>query len=143
MGTRRQQIIIGLVDVIKGLDGTFGLNSDLNGNVFPRMMFWDEVVNYPTVTVCSGTERREYQSGGLSWGYLDVKITIYVEAEDPKDELETLFADIESIIDANNSLIINNQSLCTDIRLSFLSDDEGVLAPLGIGEMEYTVQYNV
>jgi len=143
MATKRQKIIQAITDVIKTIDGTSTFESNLFGNVKPRLVFWDEVTDYPTVSVVSGTETRTYESAGLSWAFLDIKITIFVEDEDPKDKLERVFADIEKVLDANNTLSIDGNNLCTDLRLSYLSDDEGLMAPLGIGEMSYTAQYNV
>lgn len=143
MATKRQEIIKAIVEVLKDINGTSPYNTSLNGNVVPKLLFWDEVTDYPTVSVVSGTETRDYKSGGLKWGFLDVKITVYVEDEDPKSKIEYIFADIENVLDANNTLNINGTDTCTDLRILSLSDDEGLLAPLGVGEIFLTVQYNV
>jgi len=139
MATQRQQIITQLVTNLKTIDGTTPWASKLWDNVFDRLIFWDEVNDFPTVSVVSGNESREYLPGNFKWAYLTVSIRIYVKADDPKLELENIFGDIESVLDDNNNL----GGLCTDIRILSLTDDEGLLAPLGVGEMLLQVQYSI
>jgi hypothetical protein len=142
--TKRQKIIDALVTVFKQIDGTENVwNSNLFNNVYSKMIFWDEINDYPTVSVVSGGETREYLPGDFKWGYLTVNIRIYVNCEDPKTELEGIFSDIEKALDANNTLTVNGNHLCTDIRILSISDDEGLLAPVGVGEMVLQIQYTV
>ena len=142
MATKRQAIVEAITTLLNTIQGS-PYESDLESNVLSKLIFWDEIQQYPTVSVVSGTETREYKSSGLTWAYLDINITIFVQSEDPKDSIESIFVDIENILDANNTLTIEGQSTCTDIRVLSLSDDNGVLAPLGVGEIALTVQYNV
>jgi len=139
MATQRQQIVSQIVTNLKTIDGTTPWLSNLWNNVFPRLIFWDEVNDFPTVSVVSGNETREYLPGNFKWAYLTVSIRIYVKADDPKSELENIFGDIESVIDANQDLA----GLCTDTRILSLTDDEGLLTPLGVGEMTLQVQYSI
>jgi hypothetical protein len=142
VATKRQAIVEAIVVLLKTIQGS-PYESDLESNVGSKLVFWDEIQQYPTVSVVSGIETREYLSAGLAWAHLEVNITIFVQSTDPKDTIESIFADIENILDANNTLTIDGQPLCTDLRLLTLSDDNGVLAPLGVGEMAFSVQYNV
>jgi len=142
VATKRQAIVEAITTLLNTIQGS-PYESDLESNVLSKLIFWDEIQQYPTVSVVSGTETREYKSSGLTWAYLDINITIFVQSEDPKDSIESIFVDIENILDANNTLTIEGQSTCTDIRVLSLSDDNGVLAPLGVGEIALTVQYNV
>jgi|19_taG_2_1085344.scaffolds.fasta_scaffold00206_10 hypothetical protein len=140
MATQRQNIVAQIVTELKDIDGVSPyIGPDLVDHVYPTSIFWDEVDNFPTISVTSGTETREYLSGGFKWGFLTINIQIYVKSNTPKDDLENIFSDIESVLDANNNL----GGLCTDIRILSLNDDEGLLHPLGVGEMTLQVQYSI
>jgi hypothetical protein len=142
-GSRRQQIVDAIVIILKEIDGTSPNLSNLYENVEPVLIFYDEVNDFPTVSVVSGNETREYLPGDFKWAFLNVNVRIYVNEEDPKTALENIFYDIEVKIDENNTLNVDGSDRCTDIRLLSISDDEGLLAPLGVGEMVFQVQYQV
>ena len=47
----------------------------------------------------AGTETREYYGGGQKFRFLTVTIRVYVNSEDPIQELEEAVEDIETVID--------------------------------------------
>lgn len=144
MGNRRQQIVQQLANLLSSnLDGTSPYATNLFGNVKAKQIFWDEVTDYPLVCVYSGGEVREYLPGDFKWSFLTVSIRVYVNTEDSKEEIEQIFDDIESVLDANNTLTLQGNDLCTDIRILSLTDDEGLLAPLGVGEITLEVRYGL
>ena len=67
------------------------------------------------------------------------------KAEDAQEELALLLEDIERIIDENDALVyddtVDPNLQTTSITIESISTDEGVIAPLGIGEMVVTVRY--
>ena len=143
--TRRSAILNALAEKFKEkIDGSGSFKSLLDGNVETRMKFWDEIEQYPAVHLAAGSETREYWGGGNKWRFLTITIRAYVNNEDPVEELEELLEDIETVIDNNNNLTY--RQLGTDAgvnQFSVLSidTDEGVLAPLGIGEMIIEARY--
>ena len=142
--TRRSAILNALADKFKEIDGSGAFKARLDGNVETRMKFWDEIEQYPAVHMAAGAETRDYWGGGNKWRFLTITIRAYVNAEDPIEELEELLEDIETVIDANNSLTY--RQLGTDAGVSqfsvlSISTDEGVLTPLGIGEMIIEARY--
>ena len=143
--SKRSAIVNAIVDLLKTVDGTSQFKSNLFENVKNKLLFWDEVPEYPYVSVVSGPERREYLPGGFKWGYLRIRISIMVKQEDPKAELELIFDDVETLLDANNNLPFGttNDEVCADIRIISISDDEGLLYPMGVGEMIIQVQYPI
>ena len=144
MATKRKQIVTALVDLFKAIDGTSPYLSNLYENVEGKLVFWDEVNDFPTVCVNSSDETREYLPGNFKWGYLTINIRVYVKHEDAKGRLEDIFCDIETVLDANNTLTFGDDGdTCTDIRIISISDDEGLLNPLGIGEIILEIQYPV
>lgn len=144
MTNRRTQIVDALVELFKEhLNGESPYTTNVFENVKGRQVFWDEVTDYPTICIYAGGETREYHPGGFKWGYLEVNIRIYVDDEDSKDRIEEVFDDIEAILDRNNTLVVSGTELCTDIRILSLSDDEGVLSPLGVGEITLETRYPI
>ena len=144
MANRRQQIVAQIASLISSnLTGESPYVTNLYGNVKPKQIFWDEVNDYPTVCVYSGQESREYLPGDFKWSFLTVNIRIYVNSEDAKEDIEQIFDDIEGVLDNNNTLTLEGNDLCTDIRILSLADDEGLLAPLGVGEMALEVRYGL
>jgi len=142
--TRRGAILNALAEKFKEIDGSGSFKARLDGNVETRMKFWDEIEQYPAVHMAAGAETREYWGGGNKWRFLSITIRAYVNDEDPIQELEELLEDIETVIDANNTLTY--QQLGTNAGVSqftviSIDTDEGVLAPLGIGEMIIEARY--
>jgi hypothetical protein len=142
--TRRSAILSALAEKFKEIDGSGNYKARLDNNVETRMKFWDEIEQYPAIHMAGGSETREYYGGGQKWRFLTITIRAYVNAEDPILELEELLEDIETVIDANNSLTY--RQLGTDAGVSqftviSIDTDEGVLAPLGIGEMIIEARY--
>lgn len=142
--SRRAIIIEALVAKLKLIDGTGVYNSDLGNNVHPRLLFWDEVNEFPAVHLSAGNEQREYLPGGLINRYLSVTIRLYVKAEDTVSELEKLLNDIEFVIEQNGRLAYQDHlgaQTTRDIRITSIDTDEGVLSPLGVGEILLQVSY--
>jgi hypothetical protein len=141
----RQAIVEALTEQLKSIDGTVNYNTDLGNNVHPRMLFWDEVNEYPAVHLSAGTEIREYQGGGYKDRFLNVTIRCYVKSEDSTQELEGLLADIEFVIEENSRLAYQDRSgaprTTHDIVILSIDTDEGVLSPLGVGEIVLRVHY--
>jgi len=141
---RRQQIINEITSLLNtNLTGVSPYTANIFDNAKNKQIFWDEVNDYPTICVYSGGETREYLPGDFKWSFLTVNIRIYVQDEDSKERLEETFEDIEFVLDNNNTLTLNGNDLCTDIRILSISDDEGLLNPLGVGEMTLEVRYGV
>jgi hypothetical protein len=144
VANKRTQIISGLVELFKvNLTGESPYITNVFENVKGKQVFWDEVTDYPSICIYAGGESREYLPGDFKWAFLTINIRIYVQDEDAKDRLEEVFEDIEAILDSNNDLTVDGNDLSTDIRILSLSDDEGLLNPLGVGEITLEVRYEV
>ena len=110
------------------------------------MVFLDQIQEYPKVCVVAGDEAREYQPNEFKWRFLSIDIRCYVDSqEDPQEVLALLMEDIERVIDDNDVLIyddtVSPNLTTTSLTLESLSTDEGVLNPLGIGEMTILCRY--
>jgi hypothetical protein len=144
--TKRRKIVDALVSKLKLINGRHPYNSNVFNNVSGTLKFLDEIEEYPKLCVIAGDEIREYQTGGFKWRFLTVTIRAYVRDEDDaQEELATLFEDIEKIIDENDALVYDTnivpEGKTTSMTVDSLTTDEGVIAPLGIGEMIVTVRY--
>ena len=144
--TQRKKIAEALATKMKEIDGNHPYNSNIFNNADSHLVFLDEIQQYPKVCVVAGDEVRQYQPGGFKWRFITITIRVYVEdANDPQENLALLLEDIERIIDDSDSLVYDGSvspSLeTTSITIQSISTDEGVIAPLGIGEMILEVRY--
>tara|TARA_B100001093_G_C26836469_1_gene1018556 strand:+ start:2541 stop:2999 length:459 start_codon:yes stop_codon:yes gene_type:complete len=143
--TRRLGIIEALVNKLKDIDGTGQFLTNVNENVSPRLKFWDEVEEFPAIHLNAGPETREYQGGGYKDRFFSVTVRCYVQDEDTVRALDELLEDVETVIEDNARLTYkdrNNADQHTQqITIVSISTDEGVLEPLGVGEMLIEVRY--
>ena len=144
--TQRKKIADALVNKIKEIDGNFPYNSNIFNNADSHLVFLDEIQQYPKVCVVAGDEQREYQPGGFKWRFLELTIRVYVEdANDPQETLSLLIEDIERVIDDNDVLVyddtVDPNLQTTSLTIQSIGTDEGVIAPLGIGEIVVTIRY--
>ena len=143
--TRRMAIVEALVEKLKGIDGTNEMLSNVYDNVHPRLKFWDEVDEFPAIHVNAGNETREYQGAGYKDRFLSVSIRMYVQEEDAVLALEKLMEDVETVVENNSALNYydnrGKKQTTQQITIVSLETDEGVLEPLGVGEMLLEVRY--
>jgi hypothetical protein len=143
--SRRTSIIKAIADKLKTIDGSSGFKSNVFGNAYPYLKFWDEVSDFPCVYAVAGAESREYQPGNFTWGFLNVSIKVYVKGEDAQQLLEDLLEDVETVIDSNRVLPYETSPgyETTEILISSITTDEGLLAPYGVGEINLQVRYQI
>ena len=143
--TRRLGIVEAIVDKLKDIDGTGHFLSNLEENVSPRLKFWDEVEEFPAVHLNAGSETREYQAGGYKDRFLSITLRCYVQAEDAVEALDELLEDVETVVEESSRLRYkdrNNVDQYTQqITVVSIDTDEGVLEPLGVGEILIEVRY--
>jgi len=144
--TARKKIVDALVEQIKEIDGNHPFNSNVFNNVHSGMLFLDQIQEYPKVCVVSGDETREYQPNEFKWRFLSLDIRVYVEdQDDPQEVLALMMEDIERVLDNNDVLTyddtVSPNLTTTSLTLESLSTDEGVLSPLGIGEITLLCRY--
>ena len=142
--TRRSQILDALVEKFKDIDGSGDYRTNLANQVFPTMKFWDEINTYPAVHLSAGTETREYYGSNNRWRFLTITIRAYVNQEDPTEALCLLLEDIEYVLDNNLAISYSDaygSAVTAQQTILSIDTDEGVLAPLGIGEMIIEVRY--
>ena len=142
--TRRSQILNALVDKLKDIDGSGDYRTNLAKQVFPTMKFWDEIDTFPAVHLSAGTETREYYGGGQKWRFLQVTLRAYVNQEDPIEGVCLLLEYVEYVQEEHPQFTyLDSYGTAGVAQISVISidTDEGVLAPLGIGEMIIEVRY--
>jgi hypothetical protein len=142
-GKSRSAIVNAIITELKKIDGSGDYSVDLANNVTNKLVFWDEVNDFPYVSVVAGSENREYLPGGFKWGYLGITIRIYVYGEEPLDELEKVLYDVETQLDKDQTLTYDTGKSTEQISLLSISTDEGLLAPYGVGEITLEIRYQV
>tara|TARA_B110000211_G_C13966046_1_gene502828 strand:+ start:351 stop:803 length:453 start_codon:yes stop_codon:yes gene_type:complete len=143
--SRRKRIVDALVDKLKTIDGQGAFLTDVGGNVHPRMKFWDEIDEFPAIHLNAGSETREYQTAGIRDRFLSVTVRCYVQDEDAQEVLNELLEDVETVLEDNSRLQyvdkMNNVFHTQQITIISIDTDEGVLEPLGVGEILLEVRY--
>ena len=142
--SRRSAITKGLADKLALIDGR-GIFHTAVAEVSPRLKFWDEVEEFPAIHLNAGSESREYQGGAYKDRFLNVTIRCYVNQEDSTDALDELLEDVETVIEENSRLRYYDrmglEQFTQQITVVSIDTDEGVLEPLGVGEMLIEVRY--
>lgn len=143
--SRRMAIVTALAEKLRTIDGSGSFRSDVSKNVSERLLFWDEVKDFPAVHLNAGTETRTYQGGGYKDRFLTITIRIYVQEEDSTYALEKVIEDVETILEDNSRLAYVDQDGVTQytqqISILTIDTDEGVLDPLGVAEISCEVRY--
>jgi len=143
--TRRQGIVNALVTKLKQIDGSGTYHINLSEQVEPRLKFWDEVDEFPAIHLNAGRETREYLTAGVKNRFLIVTLRCYVNEEDAVDALDALLEDVETVLEDSSSLTYTDklgvEHTTQQITIISIETDEGVLEPMGVGEITIEVRY--
>ena len=142
--TRRSAITKALSDKIALIDGR-GIYHTAVAQTSPRLKFWDEIEEFPAVHLNAGSEARTYQAGGFKDRFLNITVRCYVNQEDAVEALDELLEDVETVIENNSRLQYHDrlglEQHTQQITVLSIDTDEGVLEPLGVGEILIEVRY--
>ena len=144
--SKRAKIVAALAEKFKIIDGYPPYTTNLFGNSFAKLKFWDEIQDFPSVYLSPGTETRDYLPSDFTWGLLRVCVKVYCKSEeDAQEQLEQLLSDLETCIDANRRLVYDtdNNYETAEILIDSITTDEGLLAPYAVGEINLQVRYQV
>lgn len=143
--SRRTSIVKALATKLQEINGEQPYNSNIYNNAFPYLKFWDEVQDFPSIYLTPGTEMRDYLPSDFTWGFLGVCVKLYCKGENATQDLENLLEDVERVIDNNRVLVYNQESgyETTEILITSITTDEGLLAPYAVGEINLQVRYQV
>jgi len=142
--SKRTSIVKALADKFKEINGSSPYSTDLYNNSFNKLKFWDEVQDFPCVYVTPGTEMREYLPSDFTWGYLGVCVKVYCKGDEAQAQLESLLQDLETCIDSNRVLQYDSSgNETTEILITSITTDEGLLDPYAVGEINLQVRYQV
>lgn len=142
--SKRNSIANALAEKFKTIDGSAPYQTNLYGNAYAKIKFWDEIQDFPAVYLVPGTEIREYHPADFAWCFLNISVKVYVrDQENPQSQLETLLHDIETCVHNNRVLVYDqdNSLETTEILLQSIMTDEGLLTPYGVGEINLQVRY--
>ena len=142
--SRRQGISQALADKLALIDGR-GLYHQSVAETSPKLKFWDEVEEFPAIHLNAGSETRQYQLGGYKDRFLNVTVRCYVNQEDSVEALDELLEDVETVLEENSQLLYHDRNGLEQhthqITIVSIDTDEGVLDPLGVGEILIEVRY--
>ena len=142
--SRRAGITTALAEVLSKIDGR-GVFKQSVAETSPRLKFWDEVEEFPAIHLYAGSETRQYQTGGYKDRFLNVTVRCYVNEEDSVAALDELLEDVETVLEENSRLLYYDRNgleqHTNQITILSIDTDEGVLDPLGVGEILIEVRY--
>ena len=143
--TRRRAIVEALSEKLEQINGNAPFRTSV-AKVERRLKFWDEVQEFPTIHVGAGSETREYDGGGFRFRFLQLTIRCYVSDDDDVIlALEELLEDVESVLEENDPLQYTDSTgasqFTAQTTIGAVTTDEGVLEPLGVGEITIEIRY--
>ena len=143
--TRRRAIIEALALELEQINGSSPFRTSVS-NVERRLKFWDEVTEFPTIHLGAGAETREYDGGGFRFRFLSVTVRCYVSDDDDVIEaLEELLEDVETVLEDKDPLTYYDSTGASQSTVQTtiitVDTDEGVLEPLGVGEITIEIRY--
>lgn len=144
--SRRTSIVKAIAEKLKVIDGTGTNKTNLFSNSFAKLKFWDECNDFPAVYTVAGSESREYHPAGFAWGFLNISLKVYTKGEESQTQLEELLEDIESVLDSTLGVIVydtTNNYGTSEISITSITTDEGLLAPYAVGEMNLLIRYQI
>jgi|TARA_R100000482_G_C5062269_1_gene117630 hypothetical protein len=143
--TRRRAIVEAISEKLEQINGNAPFRTSV-AKVERRLKFWDEVQEFPTIHVGAGSETREYDGGGFRFRFLQLTIRCYVSDDDDVIlALEELLEDVESVLEENDPLQYTDSTgasqFTAQTTIGAVTTDEGVLEPLGVGEITIEIRY--
>jgi len=143
--TRRTSIVTAIAEKMQVQLNGITYPSNVFGNAYPTLKFWDEVNDFPCVYMSPGTEIRQYELSAFAWGLMNVSIKVYTRGEDAQLQLEQLLEDIEKLLESNKNLVYDatKDLITTEILVVSITTDEGLLKPYAVGEINIQVRYQV
>ena len=143
--TRRRAIVEALAQELEQINGTPPFRTSVQ-QVERRLKFWDEVSEFPTIHVGAGAETREYDGGGFRFRFLRLTVRCYVSDDnDVIEALEELLEDVETVLEDKDPLTYYDSTGASQstVQTNIVSvdTDEGVLEPLGVGEITVEIRY--
>lgn len=144
--SRRVSIVKAIAESLKVIDGTGTYKTNITNNSYAKLKFWDEVNDFPSIYTVTGTEMREYHPAEFSWGFLNASIKVYCKGENSQQELEDLLEDIETVLDSTHGVVVydtDNQYSTSEISITSITTDEGLLTPYAVGEINLLIRYQI
>jgi len=143
--TRRRAIVEALALKLENINGTPPFRSAVS-TVERRLKFWDEVTEFPTIHIGAGAETREYDGGGFRFRFLRLTVRCYVSDDDDViTALEELLEDVETVLENEDPLTYYDSTgtsqSTVQTTIATVDTDEGVLEPLGVGEITCEIRY--
>jgi hypothetical protein len=142
----RTSIVKAIVEKLKVINGETPYHVNVNENVFPYLKYWDEIMNFPSIYMAPGYEYREYHPASFAWGFLNISLKIYTKGDDASQKLEDLMEDVEKVLDDTLGVIVydtDNSYETSEISITSITTDEGLLAPYAVGEINILVRYQI
>ena len=143
--TRRRAIVEALALELEQINGSAPFRTSV-ASVERRLKFWDEVNEFPTIHIGAGSETRQYEGGGFRFRFLRITVRCYVSDDnDVIEALEEFLEDVETVLEDKDPLTYYDSTgtsqSTVQTTIGTVTTDEGVLEPLGVGEITIEIRY--
>ena len=133
MASIRTTIANRLVEILTDISVSNGYATDVQ-DVQRRLRFIDEIEYFPSIYLVGASEARQYLPSFQEERNIIFVIRAYIRDDDSDAAINDLIDDIENAIRAD-FVATRLNSLVTDIRITEITTDEGLLAPEGVAEI--------
>jgi len=132
-------------DIIEGLVGHLGTNTDVHANnVYRTYKYMHDLNDFPAITFIPNREDRDHFGDGQVHGILAVQLRCYVydgDTADIADECERLADQIEAAVDTFSA---TNRALeVEEARVVSLRTDDGLMTPYGVADLQISILYRL
>jgi len=132
-------------DIIEGLVGHLGTNTDVHANnVYRTYKYMHDLNDFPAITFIPNREDRDHFGDGQVHGILAVQLRCYVydgDTADIADECERLADQIEAAVDTFSA--INRALEVEEARVVSLRTDDGLMTPYGVADLQISILYRL
>ena len=133
-------------DIIEGLVGHLGTNTDVHANnVYRTYKYMHDLNDFPAITFIPNREDRDHFGDGQVHGILAVQLRCYVydgDTADIADECERLADQIEAAIDTFSDTYYSQYEV-EEARVVSLRTDDGLMTPYGVADLQISILYRL
>lgn len=151
--TTRKSLFLSLENHLKGINGgisdiascpfsPYTYNINLSNNVFGKLMFLQQINDFPSLSIWSSQPEIRKASGMEVFGSIPTNLRVSLYGETSSSQTDHIIEDLQYALNSFKYTQENDPSL-VDLRITEVSCDEGLLDPYGIVEVSFIVVYKL
>jgi hypothetical protein len=145
--SNRNLITSAIINSLKRIDGrtspynaSYEFKTDVRENVYKGFVYIDEINDFPSIYVTSGSEQRIYNTNKLTEAVVSTAIRCYIYGADSQQQVDNIISDVEHVI---YSYKLDTTLQIQDITIKEILTDSGLLEPYGMAEIFLTTRFEI